>query len=408
MALAALTAIGALQPLAPRPTGQSQRRNEPRIQVGVNMVLVDATVHDANGKPLDGLTKDSFTLRDNGVPQKIEYFGRDELPLNIVLVLDLSGSLDKHLESLRSAAVSALDSFKPEDQVAIFTFASEVYLQLQLTRERAKLIDALDSVKARGSTNIKDALFEAARYLLVVKPKGRRAIILISDDIDTDEGSHSDHDIVSEILEADASLYNLKVPGDNPHNFRSNLNVADVAKDTGGEIVEAKDADQFEPEFRALVQKIRTRYTLGYYIAPDRTDNKEHKLDVSLVPVFGRRGVNYSIVSKRGYFFVLGESSVEGYRQIGHQDTWTGEVASTDDSSRTITLTCLSHGKTESFSGTLPEGYKVRMSNGAIQELKPSQLPAGMRLTVYYISRTEKYFGKEWPSNQIFWIDFLK
>ncbi|HET9401902.1 MAG TPA: VWA domain-containing protein [Candidatus Acidoferrales bacterium] len=386
----------------------SQRRSAPQIRVGVNLVLVDATVRDASGKPMDNLNKDSFILRDNGVVQKIDYFGRDELPLSVALVLDLSSSIQPFLDALRESASTTLATLKPDDRVALFTFSGSVDLRMQLTNDTSKITSELVGLKAGGSTNIKDALFEAASYLLVVKPKGRRVIVLISDDVGTESGQHSEREIVDEVLEADASLYNLKISGENPRRLNSNLNVAKIAQETGGEVLDAAGSSAFAPAFRVLIQKIRSRYTIGYYVTASSADNKEHKLDVRLAPSFGTRGKDYSLLSKRGYYFLTGAFATEGHRDIGHQDSWTGAVLATNDSERTITLSSAIREKTETFTATLPEGYKVKMSDGSIQDLKPSEIATGRRITVYYTRTIEKYFGKDTPTNQIYWIDFVK
>lgn len=99
-----------------------------------------------------------------------------------------------------------------------------------------------------------------------------------------------------------------------------------------------------------------------------------------------------------------------GYYPPGyHGDTWTGAVTTTDDQTRTVTLTYSSKKKTEAFTGVLKEGCcKVKMSDGTVQELKPSELSPGRRIVVYYISRTTKAEGKKSTVNEIFKIDFLK
>ena len=385
-----------------------QGRSAPQIRVGVNLVLVDATVRDASGKPVDNLSKNDFVLRDNGVVQTIDYFGRDELPLSIALVLDLSTSIEPFLDALRESASTTLATLKLDDRVALFTFSGSVNLRTQLTNDKTRIMSELTGLSAGGSTNLKDALFEAASYLLVVKPKGRRVLVLISDDVGTELGQHSEREIVNEVLEADASLYNLKISGENPHWLNSNLNVAKIAQETGGEVLDAAGSSAFQPAFRDLIQKIRSRYTMGYYVTASSVDGKEHKLDVRLAPSFGTRGKEYSLLSKRGYYFLSGVSAVEGHRDIGHQDSWTGAVLATDDSERTITLRSTTGDKPETFTATLPEGYKVKMSDGSIQDLKPSEIATGRRITVYYTRTIEKYFGKYNPTNQIYWIDFLR
>ncbi len=99
-----------------------------------------------------------------------------------------------------------------------------------------------------------------------------------------------------------------------------------------------------------------------------------------------------------------------GYFPPGYEgDTWTGGVTITDDATRTVTITYSSKKKTETFTGVMQEGCcKVKMSDGTVQELRPSQLSPGRRLMVYYTPKTTKVDGKKTTVNEIFKVDFLK
>jgi hypothetical protein len=89
-------------------------------------------------------------------------------------------------------------------------------------------------------------------------------------------------------------------------------------------------------------------------------------------------------------------------------DTWTGEVVTTDDSKREITLTYKKKGKEQTFTGILDEGYKLKMKDGSMYELKVSELPPGTKIKVYYISKTKKdASGVKVKYNEIFRIRFL-
>lgn len=97
-----------------------------------------------------------------------------------------------------------------------------------------------------------------------------------------------------------------------------------------------------------------------------------------------------------------------GYYPMGYAgDTWTGEVTSTDDTTREITLTYLRKDKVETFTGVLEKGYKVRMKDGSYHELKPSDLHLGTRTTVYYMAKTKKVEGRKIKFYEIFRIRFL-
>jgi VWFA-related protein len=279
------------------------------IRVAVNLVLVDATVKAKDGQIMSTLKKDDFEVREDGTQQKLDVFSRDELPVNVALVLDLSDSIEPFLAPLRDAAKIALGALKPEDEVALFTFSTEAQMRRPLTKDKNSIADQINTFEARGATNINDGVFSAAEYLLKQPPNGRRVIILISDDVGTDAGGQGTRDIVTEAIASDAVLYNLKIPGYNPpatmmaaSMIPGLVNIRKVMDATGGEEFDVKDVANLDAVFSALIQRIKTRYTLGYYTSANGAGGKPHKLDVRLASSFGKKGRDYAILSKNGYY----------------------------------------------------------------------------------------------------------
>ena len=288
---------------------RAQSQQQSVIRVDVNLVMVDATVKTRAGQIMGDLKQDAFELREDGVPQKIEIFSRDELPLNVALVLDLSDSIGPFLGPLREAATTALAALKPEDEVALFTFATEAELRVPFTSDKTKIAEQINAFHVGGATNINDGIFVAAKYLLNAPPKGRRVIILISDDVGTDAGGQGTHDIITECVAADTVLYNLKIPGYNPPGtlFAASMvpglvNIHKVMDQTGGEIFDVQDVAHLDVAFRALIERIKTRYTLGYYTRATAAEGKPHKLEVRLTPSFGKKGHDYVVLAKSGYY----------------------------------------------------------------------------------------------------------
>src|SRR5271163_2819259 len=301
--LAVLAAIGFHPPVQAQDPGQGI------IRVGVNLVLIDATVKTKTGQIMDDLKKEDFEVREDGKPQKIDVFSRDALPLNVALVLDLSDSIGPFLGPLRDAATTALAALKPEDEVALFTFSTEAQLRVPFTNDKTTIANQFNTFRAGGATNIHDGIFVAAKQLLPIPPKTRRVIILISDDVGTDAGGQGTRDIVTEVIAADATLYNLKIPGYNPPStlFAAStipglVNIRKVTDQTGGEIFDVQDLAHLDATFRALIDRIKTRYTLGYYTNATGAAGKPHKLDVHLASSFGKKGRDYVVLAKTGYY----------------------------------------------------------------------------------------------------------
>jgi Ca-activated chloride channel family protein len=287
----------------------AQKQSEPAVRVSVNLVLMDATVKTKSGQIMDTLKKDDFELREDGAQQQIQIFSRDEIPLDVALVLDLSDSIGPFLGPLRQAATTALAALKPEDNVALFTFSTDAELRVPFTNDKNAIARQISAFHAGGSTNINDGIFIAAKNFLGAPPRGRRVIILISDDVGTNAGGQGTEDIVTELIAADAVLYNLKIPGDNPLQTRlaaslvpGLVNIRKVMDQTGGEIFEVQDQAHLDSTFRALIERIKTRYTLGYYTQATGAKGKPHKLDLRLTSSFGKKGKDYLVLAKTGYY----------------------------------------------------------------------------------------------------------
>jgi VWFA-related protein len=279
------------------------------LRANVNLVMVDATVKTKAGQVLGDLKQKDFELREDGVEQNVQIFSRDELPLNVALVLDLSDSIEPFLGPLREAANTALGALKPEDEVALFTFSTEAELRVPFTKDKSQIAQEIKTFKIGGATNINDGIFVAAKYLLGAPPKGRRVIILISDDVATYAGGQGTHDIVTELIAADAVLYNLKIPGYNPPGTmlhaameKGLVNIPSVMAQTGGEIFNVQDVSHLDAVFAALIERIKTRYTLGYYTKASAALGKPHRLDVRLASSFGKKGKDYVVLSKNGFY----------------------------------------------------------------------------------------------------------
>ena len=279
------------------------------MRVAVNLVMIDATVKTKAGQIMGDLKKDDFELREDGAPQNVQVFSRDELPLNVALVLDLSDSIGPFLGPLREAANTALSSLKPEDTVALFTFSTEAELRVPFTTDKAQIAQQIDAFRVGGATNINDGIFVPAKYLLSAPNKGRRVIILISDDVATYSGGEGTRDIVTELIASDAVLYNLKIPGYNPPGTmlhaameKGLVNIHKVMDQTGGEVFDVQDVANLDQVFRALIERIKTRYTLGYYTKASAAEGKPHKLDLRLSSSFGKKGRDYLMLSKSGFY----------------------------------------------------------------------------------------------------------
>ncbi len=293
-----------------RSYGTAQGQGEPRIRVDVSLVLLEATVKDKAGRVMGALKQEDFVLDEDGVPQQVAHFSRDQLPLAVALVVDLSGSIKPFLRPLRYATSTALKALKPEDEVALFTFTSDVEQRARLTHDKREVSDQIGFFTAGGGTNINRAVYDAARYLRDAAPAARRVIVLVSDNVPTVNDGLSPKEVADAALAADAAVYGLKVPGDNPlvarmaasAGSRAFVNVSKLTAETGGEIFEVEKEGSLFLAFQALIERLKTRYTIGFYSTRSAADGSLRKLNLRLQPSFGAKGKDYVVLSKSGYY----------------------------------------------------------------------------------------------------------
>ncbi|MGH9311283.1 MAG: VWA domain-containing protein, partial [Vicinamibacterales bacterium] len=149
----------------------------------VNIVEVYATVTDEAGKPVGGLEKDDFVVREDGEVQQVSTFAAGEFPLSVALAIDRSFSMaGSRLESARSAARIFFGELRDTDESMLIAIGSRTEVLAPLSIDRASQVQALSSVDAFGTTGLYDAVIAA---IAAVQPaRGRRALVLLSDGSD--------------------------------------------------------------------------------------------------------------------------------------------------------------------------------------------------------------------------------
>ena len=278
------------------------------LSVSVRMVQVDAVVRDRSGRMIDNLTRDDFLVFEDGVQQDVQSFSRDELPLAVALVIDRSGSVAPYISELRRIAERALQQLKQDDQVALFSFAGDVERLEGLTTDRQRIVSGIARVRAGGGTNIIDALFESVTYLSKAAPECRHAIILISDNQATVTPQASEAGTIREAMESETVVYSIKTSGQAPPlsmQLPSILtgagSVGKVTRETGGEIIDARNVASLDAALSAVISRLRMRYSLGYYPS-NPAQGAYRSIVVRLTDRLGKQGSDYFLHARRGYY----------------------------------------------------------------------------------------------------------
>src|SRR2546425_1369787 len=159
--------------------------DEQSLRLRTDLVLIDVSpVQKRTGRIVGGLKREDFTIFEDGVQQKVDYFSKDKLPVSIVLLVDRAGCVNPFNEQIRAATIKALNHLKLEDEVAIMTFSNKVKLVQPFTRDRKLVADQIMSVERQHQSEqhyFNAAIYEASEYMRkAANPAGRRAIIALT------------------------------------------------------------------------------------------------------------------------------------------------------------------------------------------------------------------------------------
>jgi VWFA-related protein len=328
-------------------TGSRQQQDEDRpIRLKSDLVLVPAAVSSSAGRPIKSLTKDDFVVYENGKRQIITDFAAVEDPVNLMLLLDISGSTHDEIELMKQAANNFLAELKPNDHIGVIVFAGEVELIADFFARRQKVVAAITAISTpKGkdgqhfSTNTGTSFYDALYLAVTENPlkgaKGRKAIICMSDGVDST--SKTKYAEVGKLVEnSEASVYFLKLnteeatleglmkaPADpgyinlsksqvdryydeyDPKSFDRNLprkslsplkrkeineglykiaqrEVGQLAEHTGGRVFPVNKLEDLAGVYKQLADDLHSQYSIGYYSTNTASDGKWRAIKVEV------------------------------------------------------------------------------------------------------------------------------
>src|SRR5581483_9143468 len=256
--------------------------------------------------------------------QTITHFSKDKLPLSVLLLIDVSGSVWPTMKKLRDGALAALQNLKSEDEVAVMVFGGQARLTLNFTKDKQLAAQAIQMANPRevgSETNINDAVQRAAAYIKnATNPDNRRVIIAISDDVSTNKVPlYSKGRTIQELLESGGivcgllfdSIYKTKVEPRTSPDASGGLQTVMISGETdliksyvertGGVAIEA-DQQNVKERFVRLIERLRTRYSLGYVSTNDKRDGKFRKVKLKVAAEVDRREKGVAIITRPGYY----------------------------------------------------------------------------------------------------------
>ena len=322
---------------APGTAQQAPAENvQPDLRISAEQVLLDAEVLRAkDGSPVAELKREDFRLAENGAAQEINYLSRDELPLSIVLMFDLTDTVRPVLKPLADGARRVLEHLRPGDELAVMVFSSHADLLQDFTTDREKVVAAIEQaaqMKSREATFLNEDMAEAleeAKHATL--PRGRRVTLWLTDgtsNIPSEEMRklygksapprlrtereatemllHSDVTVAALIERSALSDVGLAAkyttvltpvlqhawpPGD----------IKKYAELTGGPVMTSSGRETAD-RLAALLDEIRVRYTLGYRPSTPQPAGTYCKISLTVVPGADAPKEKLRVRTRKGYY----------------------------------------------------------------------------------------------------------
>jgi VWFA-related protein len=255
---------------------------------------LEFTITNDSHEYLDVAPQDLEILED-GVAQKVDTFQEAVEPVSMVMAIDASGSMVKSAESVRNAARAFVAAVRPEDSLALITFADHPAFAHMLGTNRQYTLDAIDSYKAAGGTALYDALYNS--LMTLKSTPGRRAIVVLSDGRDennpgTAPGSeHTLEDVLKLLRSVDAAIFPIGLGARVEREFLEKL-----ATDSGGQAYFPADVSELEAQYRSVIENLRRRYVLSYTSSNSRHDGTWRTVEIR------SRIAGLRIATRGGYF----------------------------------------------------------------------------------------------------------
>jgi len=295
------------------------------IKVSTTLVTVPVSVTDRNGRFIADLQQDQFHIFEDGVEQRIAFFENAEQPFTIALMLDVSDSAKEKLAQIKSAATAFVGELKENDRVMVMSFDMNITVLCNPTSDRKLVTSAIDRLRAGGGTSLYDAVdLMAARQLK--KIRGRKAIVLFTDGVDTTSKSATYESTLRAAEELDALIYSIQydtlndvernqngtvppgeignqvvTPRGEPLSLayrRAGLYLQALSEKTAGRFYSAAGLNYLKGIFSRIAAELREQYSLGYYPSNKSADKKKRvvrvRVNMANVALHYRRSYIYS------------------------------------------------------------------------------------------------------------------
>lgn len=292
---------------------------EDTLRIETRLVNLNVKAMDRAGQPITNLTQEDFTIYEDGVKQEVTHFKPVNAPVNLIMLIDLSGSTQKKRKAMIEAAHRFIDSLPAGDKVSVVAFTRTYRPLTDFTSNKVQLKAAVNKInKIGGGTAFYDATWKALDQLRDLS-EARKAIVVLTDGEDESlvsdrETTHTFDDLIGRASEEDVTIYPIYFSPQqramnkvgvlfgggslfgNERSKTARQQLEDLAEQTGGEIFSAQREDDLESAYKLVANELHTLYSLAYSPDKPKHDGQFRKVSVKLT------GNGAVAKTRRGYY----------------------------------------------------------------------------------------------------------
>jgi VWFA-related protein len=256
-------------------------RSETRV------VLCNATVVDKNGHLVTDLSRENFSVSENGVAQKIADFKHEDVPVSLGLVIDNSGSMRTKRAGVEAASLALVRDSNPDDEVFVVNFNDEPFLDLpnkkNFTHDIREMEEALTRIDSKGGTAMRDAIRTSIDHLLSNANHEKKVLVLVTDGVDNSSIIKQDK-LIKAAQQSGVLVYAVGLLSDEDRGDASKAKreLSELAETTGGEVYFPKEVSEVEPIAHIVAHDIRNQYTIQYTPANNNMDGTFRQIKINV------------------------------------------------------------------------------------------------------------------------------
>jgi len=265
-------------------------------RVDVDVVQVTVTVSDGRGRFVPNIPQTAFHVFEDGHPQSISHFTAEDVPLELVAAIDISGSMAPAMPKLKKAVKEFLGDVPPQDQVTLLGFNDSIFTLTRKQTDPSERSKAVDRLAPWGSTALYDVLLRGVEML--GRQTGRKALVVFTDG--EDQGSHATiNDVERRLQSSDVTLYMIgQGRGVTMESLRRIMDR--LATPTGGRALFTDSVDELHMAFADLLDELSNQYLLGYQSTNSKRDDQWRRIKVDV-------DGHHEVRSRQGYRAIAGK-----------------------------------------------------------------------------------------------------